>query len=815
MLRLEMTHMRSLLMMTALLGGWQPFYAQTSSLVWMGSGGKLAYAPYANTGQTNAVNTIPDFSFAGYRGGGIPLPSVPVAETVEAASGDARTVIQSAIDRVSSRSMDKDGFRGAVLLKRGRYEVNGSLFINTSGVVLRGEGQNTPEGGGTELVATSPTQHDFIQLSGNESFSEPTTEDLLDTQLFPPARTWQEFNVLRGVAQEITGDKIISFHLTADVSQYVNFASREESAANRPIVRITVQSATTGLDSVVSLSPVADTYVQGGTSANLNFGADVSVALKNAGVNDDVTREGYLRFDLTAVHDSVKGAVLRMYAKKDLAGDSAAIKTVNISVSVIKADSWDEMTLTYATRPLPAVPLGARRITTPYVPTGATTVDVDNAAGFAVGDTIRITRTPNEAWIAALDMAQYGWVASEYRVSYERVITGINGNQLSFNVPLVQAIESLFGGGEVTRVTIKGRLSNCGVERLLISSVYAGEEDESHGWTAVILSQTTDCWVRNVTARYFGYSCVMLSWAYFSTIEECAMLDPKSITTGSRKYSFNIDKGSFNLFQRCYTRGGRHDFVTGSRVAGPNVFVDGFSTQTYADIGPHHRYATGLLFDNIRGGETRVQNRKAMGTGHGWAGAQTMFWNCQSDVSEFKVESPLGAMNWGIGCSGLVQNGAGFWESWGVRVFPRSLYYQQLQDRLGASAVEKVTLPEQRTGSIWPFLMTWAGMGDLTTVTGISHQKGHLPARFTLTHNYPNPFNPTTFLQFTVPVNGRATLTILSALGQEIATLYDEEAEAGRQYLARFDASGLASGVYYARLACDSKMLMKQMVLIK
>jgi hypothetical protein len=780
----------------------------------MGTGGKLAYTPYPNTGQTNAVNTVPDFSFAGYRGGGVPLPNVPVAETVAPVSGDARAVIQSALDRVSLLPVSANGFRGAVLLKAGRYEVNGSLFIKASGVVLRGEGQNTPEKGGTELVATSATQHDFIQIQGAESSSEPTTETVLDTRQYSAARAWQEFDVLRGVAEELEGDRIVSFHLTADINQYVNYASREDAATNRPVLDITVPSATPGLDSVVSLFPVADTYVQGGTSAKLNFGTDVSVAVKNAGVNNNVTREGYLRFDLSAVRDSIKSAVLRLYAKKDLAGDPAALKTVYVSVSYIKMDSWDELTLTYETRPLPAGTSGAMRISAPYAPTGATTVEVDSATGLAVGDTIRITRTPNDAWIAALDMAQYGWVASEYRIAYERVITGINGKSVTVNIPLVQAIESQYGGGEITRLSVKGRLNNCGVESMLISSVYASEEDESHGWTAIIFSQTTDCWVRKVTARYFGYSCVTLSLAYFTTVEECAMLDPKSITTGSRKYSFYIDKGSFNLFQRCYTRGGRHDFVTGSRVAGPNVFVDGFSTQTYADIGPHHRYATGILFDNIRGGETRVQNRKAMGSGHGWAGAQTMFWNCQSDVSEFKVESPVGAMNWGIGCSGLLKNGAGFWESWGVRVIPRSLYYQQLQDRLGAVAVENVTLPEQRAGSIWPLLIQWAGVGDLRLGTDVSPREEHHPFRFSLSQNYPNPFNPTTVIQFTVPIHGRATLTILNMLGQEVVALYDKETEAGQQRV-QFYALGLASGVYFSRLACDGNVLLRQMVLIK
>jgi hypothetical protein len=150
-----------------------------------------------------------------------------------------------------------------------------------------------------------------------------------------------------------------------------------------------------------------------------------------------------------------------------------------------------------------------------------------------------------------------------------------------------------------------------------------------------------------------------------------------------------------NLFQRCMTWGGRHDYVTGARVTGPNVFLDCVAENTFDDIGPHHRYSAGLLFDNIYGGRIRVQNRGASGTGHGWAGAQTLFWNCRSVKSDFEVESPPTARNWGIGCVGLTQVNTGYWESWGTPVLPRSLYLQQLEERMGAQAVNNIATPQQ------------------------------------------------------------------------------------------------------------------------
>lgn len=114
--------------------------AATSSLVYLHNG-KLVYAPYANQGQTNAVNTIPDFSYAGYKGGGVPLPYVPAKITINPVDGDDRLNIQNAIDYVSSLPLDANGFRGAVHLNAGTYDVNGDLFIIASGVVLRGAGQ--------------------------------------------------------------------------------------------------------------------------------------------------------------------------------------------------------------------------------------------------------------------------------------------------------------------------------------------------------------------------------------------------------------------------------------------------------------------------------------------------------------------------------------------------------------------------------------------------------------------------------------------------------------------------------------------------
>lgn len=100
-------------------------------------------------------NRIPDFSYCGYKASEEPIPTLPVKIVVPVAKGDATLRIQSALDHVASLPVDANGFRGAVLLQKGTYEVFGQLKIAASGVVLRGSGVNetTIVGAGTGRLA--------------------------------------------------------------------------------------------------------------------------------------------------------------------------------------------------------------------------------------------------------------------------------------------------------------------------------------------------------------------------------------------------------------------------------------------------------------------------------------------------------------------------------------------------------------------------------------------------------------------------------------------------------------------------------------
>jgi len=107
---------------------------------------------------------------------------------------------------------------------------------------------------------------------------------------------------------------------------------------------------------------------------------------------------------------------------------------------------------------------------------------------------------------------------------------------------------------------------------------------------------------------------------------------------------------------------------------------------------------------------------------------------------------------------------------------------------------------------------TWLETGNdpLTSV----EQPYELPVEFTLSQNYPNPFNPTTKVEYSIPATGHISLKVFNTLGQEIATLFDGIRNAGH-YVATFDATGLASGVYVYRLQADNVTISRKFVLMK
>ena len=88
------------------------------------------------------------------------------------------------------------------------------------------------------------------------------------------------------------------------------------------------------------------------------------------------------------------------------------------------------------------------------------------------------------------------------------------------------------------------------------------------------------------------------------------------------------------------------------------------------------------------------------------------------------------------------------------------------------------------------------------------------PTSFRLYNNYPNPFNPTTNLSFDIPNVGMVTLEVFDVLGRKVSTLINERKAPG-SYTISFNANGLSSGIYFARLSTDNNIQIKKMTLLK
>jgi hypothetical protein len=475
-----------------------------SKFVSVQNGGQLSYTP------DEKGNILPDFSLVGYHAGDQLIPNVPQVKTVEATNSEKdQQLIQSAIDELSKQPLNADGFRGAILLKKGTYLIPGIISIQASGIVLRGEGN------GTELVAAGTKQRALINVMGKGRITE-----------LPGTRT---------------------------------------------------------------------------------------------------------------------------------------------------------------------------KITDSYVPVGTHSFTVASASAYKAGDRIIVYRPGTEQWVHDLKMDQIEarngtkqWQANEYNFEFERTITKIEGNKIYIDNPIVMSMEPKYGSPEIYKYSFDGRISHVGIENLYCRSEFESDTAENHGWEAVKFNRIENGWVRNVTSRYFGYSCVTLDEDSRNiTVTDCNCFDAKSIITGSRRYSFN-NNGQFNLFMNCNTTEGRHDYVTGARVRGPNVFYHCTAKNTHADIGPHHRWSMGTLYDNIvTDGEINIQDRGNYGSGHGWTGCTQILWNCTA--KQAAVQSPyVNGTNYCIGLKGGKVAGRfkdrpdGTWEGQNQEgLQPQSLYMAQLKARKG------------------------------------------------------------------------------------------------------------------------------------
>ena len=170
--------------------------AAVSQWAHYGATGKLEYQPLDGNG-----DHIMDFSHAGYMAGGIALPTVAAARTVNPSGGDDTAAIQAALDAVAQLPLVA-GARGAVVLAPGVFQASAPLTIGASGVVLRGSGSGA---GGTEIHMTG-APHNFLVIGGTGSWTIGASPATM-TDAYVPAGA-RSFNVDDASSFKV-GDKVL------------------------------------------------------------------------------------------------------------------------------------------------------------------------------------------------------------------------------------------------------------------------------------------------------------------------------------------------------------------------------------------------------------------------------------------------------------------------------------------------------------------------------------------------------------------------------------------------------------------------------
>lgn len=249
---------------------------------------------------------------------------------------------------------------------------------------------------------------------------------------------------------------------------------------------------------------------------------------------------------------------------------------------------------------LEEVPGTTRKIVDDYVSAGTLTFRVESSDGLHIGDTVIVRRYGNREWIRETGMytSKTDWnKVKQIRSDSDRVITVIDGNRVTVDAPIVNPIETRWGGGELIISHDPGRINNVGIENLRGISLFdesvrettyyqtklTGPEyyaDENHYWNFIMIDNAINFWARNITAVHFVHSCVLLGvMTKWATVQDCNCLDHVSLIIGARRALYVIT-GQLCLVQRCTSDTGRHDFVLGGNP-GPNVFLDCSSGRSY------------------------------------------------------------------------------------------------------------------------------------------------------------------------------------------------------------------------------------------
>ena len=340
-------------------------------------------------------------------------------------------------------------------------------------------------------------------------------------------------------------------------------------------------------------------------------------------------------------------------------------------------------------------------ITDVHVPVGARVFTVERLGDLKVGDDILVNRPWSQKWICAigtdyLPIGRSGKAPKAWKpnsgLTFERRITRIDGNRITIDVPLTNALEKEFTQAFVSRYDFPERVSEVGLERLGARGDFAAATGACPAKKTrfIRVAAVANAWVREVRVDGFREGVVLEPSSKWVTVDEVTFQGVEGDKCD--QFAFNVG-GQQNLVSRSRSLGSNLTaLITGTEVEGPNAVVDLLAIGRPVRVRVASRWTTGLLLDNVRiqdsAGQASGDFELARGRAtFGWSAVNSVLWN--SDAELFSVDDPPTARNWvmggGTGARALL--GTGTYSSERVMLEPRSLYRAQLAERLGRNAL--------------------------------------------------------------------------------------------------------------------------------
>ena len=297
---------------------------------------------------------------------------------------------------------------------------------------------------------------------------------------------------------------------------------------------------------------------------------------------------------------------------------------------------------------------------------------VEDASAYRVGDLICIKYPTTTAWLEAV---WYGgntkrntdeskkWKTKDIDISYHRYVTKVEGNMIEVDAPVFYALDVQYAQAYIYKIPNPGTIRhNVGIENLHISFERSPENSTANvDQNCIYMSSLENSWVKGVSMSGFVHAGIKTTSTTRSTIEDCYAIDPSGLCTGGTYYNFeNYHRSQLILLKDCYARNGRHHYISNGCASTSGIVVLNFRSElSLAQAEGHRLWSQGILFDNwaelgtikSNAGKIGMYLRDNMGSGHGWGGTNSVFWNCDvQDGAFYLVKVPTG-QNYAIGCT--------------------------------------------------------------------------------------------------------------------------------------------------------------------